>query len=186
MSEPASISTGIAARYATAVFDLCKEEGALDALSGDVDALDQALSESADLRDLVASPIVTRDEQGGAMAALAEKMNLSATMKNTLSLMARKRRLFVLPQLVKALRARLADERGEVEAEATSAKPLTKAQSASLEKTLADRFGKTVKINSTVDESLIGGLVIKVGSQMIDTSIRSKLSALQNTMKEVG
>ena len=184
MSEPASISTGIAARYATAVFDLCKEADALDQLGADVDALAAALAESADLRALIASPIHSREEQGAVMTALAQKMGLSETFRNVLALMAQKRRLFVLPHLLTALRARLADARGEVEAEVVSAKALTKAQSAKLEKTLAERVGKTVKINATVDESLIGGLVIKVGSRMIDTSIRSKLSALQNTMKE--
>ncbi len=186
MSEPASISTGIAARYATAVFELSKEDNALDQLSADVDALDAALSESADLRELIQSPIHSRSEQGAAMAAVAEAMGLGQTLKNVLALMAQKRRLFVLPHLLTALRTRLAAERGEVEAEVVSAKALTKTQAEKLEKTLADRVGSNVKINATVDESLIGGLVIKVGSKMIDTSIRSKLAQLQNTMKEVG
>ncbi|WP_420858712.1 F0F1 ATP synthase subunit delta [Marivivens marinus] len=186
MSEPASISSGIAQRYASAVFDLAKDSKGLKGLESDIDALSAALDGSDDLRALISSPLYSRDEQAGAMAALAKKMKLSGTTGNTLALLASKRRLFVLPQLLAALRDKLAEEKGEVTAEVISAKALTKTQSDKLSKTLAAQVGKTVKINATVDESLIGGLVVKVGSKMIDTSIRSKLNALQNTMKEVG
>lgn len=186
MSEPASISSGIALRYATAVFELAKEENSLTALEGDVDTLDAALKESADFRALISSPIYSRNEQAAATAALAEKLGLSAIIANTLALMAANRRLFVLPQLVAALRGLIAEAKGEATAEVTAAKALTKAQSEKLAKVLSARIGKTVKIHATVDETLIGGLVVKVGSKMIDTSIRSKLAALQNAMKEVG
>ena len=186
MSEPASISTGIAGRYATAIFELAKEEGALAALEADVETLGTTLRESADFRDVINSPVYDREEQGAAVAAIAEKAGLSAIVGNTLRLMASKRRLFVLPHLVSALEKMLSDEKGEVEAEVTSAQPLTDAQQAKLAETLKARVGKDVKLNTAVDESLIGGLVVKVGSRMIDTSIRSKLAALKNTMKEVG
>ena len=186
VSEPVSISTGIAARYATAVFDLAKEGKSLPALEKDIDALEAALGSSADLRSLISSPLYTRAQQGEAIAAIAKKMKLSDTLANTLSLMASKRRLFVVPQLVSELRARIADENGEVAADVTSAKALTKAQQDKLAKTLKASVGKDVKLNMAVDESLIGGLVVKVGSKMIDTSIRSKLAALQNSMKEAG
>ncbi len=186
MSEPASISSGIAARYATALFELALDGKSLTTLEADVDALDAALTASADLRDVIASPIYPRDAQGAAITAVAKKMKLTALMANTLSLMATKRRLFVLPQLVAQLRAMIADEKGEVTAHVTSAKELTKAQSDQISKTLKSRFGKTVKLNTAVDESLIGGLIVKVGSKMIDTSVRSQLASLQNAMKEVG
>ena len=186
VSEPASISSGIAARYATAVFSLAKETKKLKAVEDDLDSLENALADSVDFNNLISSPIYTREEQGGAIVALAKKMSLSPMIANTLSLMASKRRLFVLPQLVRALRAAIAEDKGEVAAEVVSAKALTKTQSDKLAKTLKERFGKTVTINATVDEALIGGLVVKVGSKMIDTSIRSKLSSLQNSMKEVG
>ena len=186
MSEPASISTGIASRYATAVFELAKESKKLKALEGDVGALEAALADSADFRALVNSPVYTRDEMEGAIAALAKTMKLSPVVGNTLALMAQNRRLFVLPQLVASLNAMLAEEKGEVTADVVSAKALTKAQSDKLAKTLKAQVGKTVTINATVDEDLIGGLVVKVGSKMIDTSVRSKLNALQNSMKEVG
>ena len=120
------------------------------------------------------------------MAALAAKMGLSPLVSNTLALMANKRRLFVLPQLVANLRARIADAKGEVTAEVVSAAPLSEKQSAALAETLSGKFGKSVKLSATVDESLIGGLIVKVGSKMIDTSIRAKLASLQNAMKEVG
>ena len=186
MSEPASISTGIAARYATAVFDLAKETNSVKAIEADVEALDAALAESADFNALIQSPIYSRDEQGTAIAAIAAKMGLSETMINALALMASKRRLFVLPQLVATLRAAIAEDKGEVTADVISAKALTKAQADKLAKTLKASVGKDVNIKATVDESLIGGLVVKVGSKMIDTSIRSRLNSLQNAMKEVG
>jgi F-type H+-transporting ATPase subunit delta len=186
VSEPVSISTGIAARYATAVFDIAKEGKKLPALEKDIDALDAALGGSADFRALISSPIYSREQQADAIAEIARKMALSETVANTLGLMASKRRLFVLPQLVNELRARLADEKGEVTADVTAAQALTKAQQDKLAKTLKESVGKDVKINMAVDESLIGGLVVKVGSKMIDTSIRSKLAALQNSMKEAG
>ena len=184
MSEPASISSGIAARYATAVFELSKDAKGLKGLETDINALSAALEGSDDLRALITSPLYSREEQGAAIAAVAKKMKLSKTMSNTLALMASKRRLFVVPQLVASLREMLAEERGEVTADVVSAKALTKAQSDKLAKTLKASVGQDVNINATVDESLIGGLIVKVGSKMIDTSVRSKLASLQNTMKE--
>ena len=186
MSEPASISGGIAKRYATAIFEMARDDKALKALEADIDALDAAVSASADLRSLISSPIYTRAQMGDAIAALANTMKLSALMGNTLGLMASKRRLFVLPQLIATLRILIATEKGEVSAQVTSAKALTQAQETKLAKSLKAAVGKDVKITATVDENLIGGLVVKVGSKMIDTSIRSKLNNLQNTMKEVG
>ena len=186
VSEPASISSGIAERYATAIFAISKESKSLAKLETNLNDLAQTLDDSADLRALISSPVLTRDEQGAVMAAIGKKMKLVPEMQNGLGLMAEKRRLFVLPQLVARLRAMIAEDKGEVSAEVTSAKALTKAQADKLAKTLKERVGKDVKINATVDESLIGGLVVKVGSKMIDTSIRSKLNSLQNSMKEVG
>ncbi|WP_424978631.1 F0F1 ATP synthase subunit delta [Leisingera sp. S232] len=186
MSEPASISAGIAARYATAVFDIAEENKALDSLETSINDLAAALADSDDLNSLITSPLVSREEQGAAITTVAEKMGLDPVLRNTLALMADKRRLFVVPALIEALRARLADARGEVTAEVVSAKALTKTQSEKLAKTLAERVGKKVTINASVDASIIGGLVVKVGSKMIDSSIRSKLNSLQNAMKEVG
>lgn len=186
MSEPASISAGIAARYASAIFDLTKEAGGLGALEADITALGTALEESADLRDLISSPVYSRDDLAKGITAVAAKMGLSPMLANALALMADKRRLFTLPQLLAALAERIAAEKGEMTAEVTAAGPLSAEQADKLSAVLAERVGKTVKLKTTVDESLIGGLVVKLGSQMIDTSIRSKLASLQNSMKEVG
>lgn len=186
MSESASNSTGIAGRYATAVFELAKEGSDLDALERDVDALESAIADSSDFVALIKSPVYSREEQGAAVAALSDKMGLSGVTANTLKLMATKRRLFVMPQMLAALRDMIADEKGEVTAEVQSAQALSDAQQATLAESLKASVGRDVKMKLSVDESLIGGLIVKVGSKMIDTSIRSKLAALQNTMKEVG
>ncbi|MGB1264845.1 MAG: F0F1 ATP synthase subunit delta [Nereida ignava] len=185
MSEPASISMGIADRYATAVFEIAKEGKKVKALETDLASLTDALAVD-DFSNLISSPMISREEQAGAIVALAKKMKLSPTVSNTLNLMATKRRLFVLPQLVTRLREIIAQDKGEVTAEVVTAKALTKTQADKLAKTLKASVGKTVTLNATVDESLIGGLVVKVGSKMIDTSVKSKLDALQNSMKEVG
>ncbi len=186
MSEPASISQGIAARYATAVFEIAKESKAVSKLEKGLDEIQTALESSEEFNALITSPVVSRAEQGQAIAAISKKMGLPPVLANTLSLMAENRRLFVLPQLVDSLRALIAEDKGEVTAEVVSAKALTKTQTEKLAKTLKARVGKDVIINATVDQSLVGGLVVKVGSKMIDTSIRSKLNSLQNAMKEVG
>lgn len=184
MSE-ASISTGIAQRYATAVFELAREENALGAVESDLDQLDAALADSADLAAMIHSPVYSREEQTRAITAVAGKMGLSVPVAGALGVMAEKRRLFVLPQFAAALRAAIAADKGEVTADVIAAKAMTKAQQDKLAKALKTAAGKDVKINMAVDESLIGGLIVKVGSKMIDSSIRSRLNALQNSMKEV-
>lgn len=186
MANNASISANIAGRYAQAVFDLVREEGAVDALAGQVESLGTALKDSADLRTLINSPLISRGEQEAAIGAVASRMGLSPVLANTLRLMAQNRRLFALPQLVARLSALIAEARGEVTAEVVSAAPLTAEQARRLTETLAAKSGKTVKLDTRVDEGLIGGMIVKLGSQMIDSSIRSKLASLQNVMKEVG
>jgi F-type H+-transporting ATPase subunit delta len=186
VSEPASISTGIAGRYAQAVFDLAREENMIPAVEADLANLEQALAESADLRDLISSPVYSREEQGAALAAIGQAMGLSPVFQNVLGLMAQKRRLFVLPHLLAVLRDRISGARGEVSAEVTSAQPLTPEQLARLSETLSASAGKSVRLQTRVDPSLIGGLVVQIGSRMIDTSIRAQLGQLQNMMKEVG
>ena len=186
VSEPASISYGIASRYAQAVFDIAKENGKLKELETNVKDLAEALASSEDLNEMITSPIYSRDDQEKAILALAEALSFKPVTKNALGLMAQKRRLFTLPQFCQRLLELLAEEKGEVSAEVTSAAPLSAEQQEKLSAMLADTVGKQVVLNTAVDESLIGGLVVKVGSRMIDTSIRSKLNSLQNVMKEVG
>ncbi|WP_185968554.1 F0F1 ATP synthase subunit delta [Paracoccus sp. M683] len=186
MANTASMSQSIAGRYAQAVFDIARDEGGIDRISSELDQLQGALDGSAELRELITSPRYSRGDQKKAIGALAQKMGLGATLANTLQLMASNRRLFVLPALIGQLRGLIADERGEVTADVTSAVALTDAQKTKLTETLAQKSGKKVKLNTSVDEGLIGGMIVKLGSQMIDSSIRSKLASLQNAMKEVG
>ena len=186
MSDTASISSGIAARYATAIVEIAQEEGTLETLESDVAALSAALEESEELRDFIRNPIISRADLGKGIAAIADRMGLSPALRGGLGVMAQKRRLFVLPQLVARLREMIAEHKGEVTAQVVSAKALTKAQAEKLAAALKESFGKDVNIKASVDESLIGGLMVKVGSKMIDTSIRARLNSLQNAMKEVG
>lgn len=186
MSSSASLTSGVAGRYATALFEIAKEGKDIDRVESDIAAVEAALAGSPDLRDMISSPVFSREDQGRAIAAIAAKMGLGPTVTNTLGLMAANRRLFVLPGVVAQVKALIAAERGEVTAEVTSARPLSDEQTKALKETLKASVGKDVKLDVTVDESLIGGLVVRVGSRMIDTSIRSKLAQLQNVMKEVG
>lgn len=186
MASSASLTSGVAGRYATALFEIAKDSNTLDKVEADLASVEAALGESADLREAIASPVFSREDLGNAVIALASKMDLGPEMTNTMRLMAHNRRLFVLPGVISQLRALIADDRGEITAEVTSARELTKGQAEALSASLKAGVGKDVKLNVVVDESLIGGLVVKVGSRMVDTSIRSKLAHLRNVMKEVG
>ncbi|WBU59215.1 F0F1 ATP synthase subunit delta [Paracoccus albus] len=186
VANSASISASIAGRYAQALFDIVKESGGIDELSSQIADLGATLDDSKDLRDLISSPVYTRQQQQDGIAAIAKKMGLGAPLANTLALMGQNRRLFALPQLLTRLEKLIADERGEVTADVVSAVALNDEQKKRLTATLAEKSGKKVKLNTRVDETLIGGMIVKLGSQMIDSSIKSKLASLQNAMKEVG
>jgi F-type H+-transporting ATPase subunit delta len=183
VSDITSVS-GVAGRYATALFELADESGSLDAVDGQLGLLAQALGESADLRTLIDSPLYSRDEQARAMAAICDAMGVGAPTSNMIALMAAKRRLFTLPDVIRGFRALLAQRRGIVTAEVRSPRALSDQQRGALEATLKNATGSDIVLDVTVDETLIGGLVVKVGSKMIDTSIRSKLDRLQTAMKE--
>jgi F-type H+-transporting ATPase subunit delta len=134
----------------------------------------------------MSSPIYSRDQQRTAITAIAKKLDLSTVMTNTLSLMATKRRLFVVPTFLVVLSDLIAASKNEVTAEVVSATSLSKEQADKLAKTLKANFSKDIKINTIVDPGLVGGMIVKVGSRMIDTTIKAKLNSLQNVMKEVG
>ncbi|MFT6226268.1 MAG: F-type H+-transporting ATPase subunit delta [Paracoccaceae bacterium] len=186
MADSASLSSELAGRYATALYELSEEANQLLVVEEDLKSLKSALDESSDLRDLATSPIYTREQQAAAMGAVSDAMGMNGLTRNVLGLMASKRRLFALPAVIAAFQAKMADYRGEVTAEVTAAAPLTDDQLAALSKALHASVGKTVMLNVTVDETIIGGLVVKVGSKMIDSSIKTKLAKLNNAMKEVG
>ena len=186
VSEQASTSKGIATRYASALFGLADEQDDIPALEKNVRILKQTIGQSADLNHLISSPIYSRDQQQSAILAIAKKLSLSSVMTNTLALMAEKRRLFVVPTFLSVIEDLIADSKNELTAEVVSAKELTTGQLDKLAKSLKSNFSKDIKINASVDESLIGGMIVKVGSRMIDTTIQAKLNSLQNVMKEVG
>lgn len=185
VSDRSTLTSSAAGRYATALFELAQEAGALDEAERDLNALGSAIDESSDLTALISSPIYTRAQQGNAMAAIADAMGLGDLVRNLIGLMASKRRLFVLPELISIFAELMADHRGEITAEVTAARPLSEAQQAALAEKLGAATSKQVKLDIAVDDALIGGLVVKLGSRMIDTSIRSKLAGLQNAMREV-
>jgi len=186
VSEQASTSKGIATRYASALFGLADEQDDIPALEKNVRICKQAIGQSADLNHFISSPIYSRDQQQIAILAIAKKMSLSSVMTNTLALMAEKRRLFVVPTFLSVLEDLIAESKNELTADVISAKELTTGQLEKLAKSLKSNFSKDIKINASVDESLIGGMIVKVGSRMIDTTIQAKLNSLQNVMKEVG
>lgn len=181
-----SLTSGAAGRYATALFELAREAGQLDRADADLEQVAESLDESPELTDLIGNPVYTRAEQGKAMAAIAERMGLSDLARNVIGLMAQKRRLFALPEMIAQFRALLAEHRGEVTAEVTAAHPLSDAQASALADKIRASMGQDVKLNVRVDKDIIGGLVVRVGSRMIDSSIRAKLARLQTAMREVG
>ncbi len=185
MSEHASLSSGAAVRYARAVFHLAKDENTLTHVEKDLATLNTALSTSADLREFLHAPLYNRNEQTHAIAALATKMGLSKMLANTLALMAQKRRLGSVPAFIQSLLAMIAKEKGETTIDIATAHKLTSEQTDALTHALQKSVGKGIKLNVITDESLIGGLVIKQGSKMIDSSIKSKLANFHNAMKEI-
>lgn len=174
---------GLAGRYAAALFELADEGRELDRVANDLVTLKAAIAESAELRRLLGSPVLSREEQSRAMAALGERMGLADTVRNFVGLVARNRRLFVLKAMIDAFLADLARRRGEVKAEVISARPLSDAQRAAVVEALRRAVGAKIVVDTGIDESLIGGLVVRVGSRQIDTSLKTKLLRLQLAMK---
>jgi len=179
-------ATGLAGRYATALFELADDEKQLDAVAGDLASIGAMLDDSADMQRLIRSPVISRDDQLGAMEAILVAAEVSQLTRNFIGVVTRNRRLFSLPGMIKGYQALLADRRGEATAEVVTAKELTDAQMGAIENAIKQAMGTKVAIDATVDESLLGGLVVKVGSRMVDTSLKTKLSQLRLAMKGVG
>jgi F-type H+-transporting ATPase subunit delta len=182
---PASsaIASGVAGRYALALFELARDRDALDAVAADLDAFKAMLDDSADLRRLIRSPVVSREDQGKALAALGARAGFAELTTKFLGVMAEHRRLFTLPEAIASYRAMLAEHKGEVGAELVSAVPLREEQIATLAKQLSTAVGKQVMLSARVDPGLLGGLVVRVGSRMLDASLRTKLRQLVLAMK---
>ncbi len=176
----------IAGRYATALFELADEKNILDPVADDLRGLKASLADSADLRRLVRSPVLSRVEQEKAMAAILEQAKADAVTRNFVALAARNRRLFALPVIIDAYLAMLARRRGEVTADVTAANPLSESQQKVLSEMLRKLVGSKVAVNLRVDRDLLGGLIVKVGSRLFDSSLRTKLRKLELAMKGIG
>lgn len=184
----ASEATGVgelAERYASALFDLADERKALDDVAGDLRGLRTLIDESADLKRLIRSPVLSRAAQGKAVAALADQAGLQPLTRNFLGLLARNRRLFALPAMIEQFLATLAQRRGEITAQVVAAQDLTPAQRDTLGDQLRKAIGQKVAVDIRIDPTLLGGLVVKLGSRMIDASLKTKLHRLEMAMKGV-
>lgn len=177
--------TGLADRYATALFELAEARDELDAVGAELNGIKTLLDESDDLRNLVRSPVLSRGDQAKAMAAVLEKAGTSTLVSNFVALLARNRRLFVLATAIAVFREKLAVHRGEVSAEVTSATALKEHHLSAVRDALRDIVGRDVALDAKVDPSLIGGLIVRVGSRMVDNSIRTKLQNLELAMKGI-
>lgn len=183
LSASHSVLSHIARPYAAALFDLAKESGAVAEVETGLDQIQSLLDTSDDFSRFTSSPTIQTDEKARVLDVILKDAGLPVLLANTLRLLARNGRLFTLPALIEAYKALAAEDRNEVPAEVTSATELSPAQRDALAGVLAEKIGKTVTLRTKVDASLIGGLIVKVGSQMIDTSLKTKLSAMKIAMK---
>ena len=183
METSGGIRASLAGRYASALFDLARDQRQIDSVGRSLDALSQALVDSKDFAELIASPLVGRDEAGKAFAAIAPQIGLDPITANFLGVLARNGRKGELRNVIRAFRRLAAEHRGEVTADVTTARPLNDDQLAALKSQLRTRAGRDVAIDATVDPGILGGIVVKLGSQQIDASIRTKLNRLASAMK---
>ena len=186
MAGQADSVSGVAGRYATALFELGQEANQLDAILNDLNTFHETMDAVDDLARLVKSPVFTADEQARAIEAILKQMQIEGLTANFLKLAAKNRRLFAVPDMIKAFRALVAQHRGQTSAEVISATKLEQGQVRALKEALKASLGKDVDLEERVDATLLGGLVVKIGSRMIDSSLRTKLNSLKHAMKEVG
>jgi F-type H+-transporting ATPase subunit delta len=177
------IQASLSGRYATALFELARDSKSVPQIEASLATVSQALAESADFKALTSSPLVARGAAKNAVVAVAGALKLDTTTTNFLGVLADNRRLNQLPAIIRAFRALAARQRGEVSAEVVSAHPLTDDQVEALKAQLRTRTGRDVTLDRSVDPSLLGGLVVKIGSQMIDSSIKTRLNSLAHAMK---
>ncbi len=178
--------TQIARPYASALFDIASSEGNVDAVETSLVSLNALIGESSDFQRFLRSPVINSEDKAVAIDAILARANAHPTVTKLVKVVARNGRLFILPALIAAFRELAATARGEVKADVTSATPLSRDQVASLAEAIKAKIGKAVTLTEHVDPSLIGGLVVKVGSRMIDSSLKTKLTAMKIAMKEVG
>jgi F-type H+-transporting ATPase subunit delta len=178
------IVSGMAGRYATALFELALEEKSLDSVKADLDRFDALVEGSEDMKRLVRSPVFSADEQAKALVAILEKANISGIPAKFLGIVAQKRRLFAVRDMIKAFRALVARHKGETQAEITVAEPLSETHLNALKDALRNTTKKDVALDVRIDPSILGGLKVKLGSRMIDSSLKTKLNSIKLAMKE--
>ena len=183
MENSGGIQASLAGRYATALFGLARDEKQIDAVTRSLDSLEAAMTESADFRTLVTSPLIGRAEASKVIRALTPALGVDPITAKFLGVLADNGRLSELKAVIKSVRQLAAANRGETTAEVTSAFPLDDEQVIRLKSNLKARLGRDVAIDAKVDPAILGGIVIRHGSQMIDASIRTKLNTLAQAMK---
>ena len=183
MDISGGIQASLAGRYAIALFELARDENQLETVSGSLASLRQALTGSDDFRALINSPLLGREEQARAVGAVIGSLNIDPLTGNFVGVLAQNRRLPQLPNVIRAFNLLAARHRGEITAEVTSARPLSDDQVDAIKQHLRSRMGRDINVDLAVDPAILGGLVVKVGSQMIDSSIRTKLNTLAHAMK---
>jgi F-type H+-transporting ATPase subunit delta len=184
-AEDTSVS-GVSGRYATALFELARDEKSVDAVKADLDKFAAMLAESDDLRRLVRSPVFAAEAQSKALTAVLEQAGISGISANFLRVLTANRRLFVVGDVIRAFNALVASFKGEASADVTVAEALSDRNLDALKAALKSVTGRDVTLNVKVDPSIIGGLVVKLGSRMVDSSLRTKLNSIKNAMKEAG
>ncbi|MGZ6005977.1 MAG: F0F1 ATP synthase subunit delta [Rhizomicrobium sp.] len=183
MATEQAQETGLAGRYANAVFELAQEEKSVEAVARDFIALRSLIDQNPDLARLVRAPVFSRDEQARVMKAVLEKMGAAKLTTQFILTMASKRRLFVLTDIIRSFDRLVAKLRGEVQAQVTSARALSDAETIELKAILKSKLGRDPRLETKVDPNLLGGLVVKVGSRMIDSSLRTKLTSIRAAMR---
>jgi len=182
-NQGSSIQASLGGRYATALFELARDARAIPAVESSLNTVRDAIAQSADFKALTTSPLISRSDAGKGVAAAAGALKLDDTTTRFLGVLAQNRRLAELPAIIRAFRGLAASYRGETTAEVTSAHPLDAKQVDALKQQLRTRIGRDVTVDLSVDPSLLGGLVVKIGSQMIDSSIKTRLNSLAHAMK---
>jgi len=177
---------GVSGRYATALFELARDEKSIDAVKADLDKFAALLAESEDLKRLVRSPVFAAEAQLKALSAVLDRAGISGISANFLNVLTANRRLFAVADVVRAFDALVAKFKGEASADVTVAEALSDKNLDALKTALKSVTGKDVALNVKIDRSIIGGLIVKFGSRMVDSSLRTKLNSIKHAMKEAG
>ncbi|HKG76809.1 MAG TPA: F0F1 ATP synthase subunit delta [Beijerinckiaceae bacterium] len=184
-SQAETMVSGVAGRYASALFELARDQRAVDAVAGDLDRFDALIRESPDLQRLVRSPVFTAEEQGKAVGAILDQAGIGGLAGNFIRLVTTNRRLFALPDMIRGYRKLVAESKGIVRAEVRLAEPPSDRVLNDIKAALREVANAEVDVDVKVDPNLIGGMVVQMGSRMVDASLRTRLNAIRLAMREV-